>query len=263
LIPKPVYATQWKTLNPDPFFETPTKDPGFYSPLCVTEYMYNGSRIVEPVSEHEFANGTWNIVFEQGKAVMNFDHNGTDFAHIRIGSFWRTLGWLSPEKLSRDYEVEVQMKFRIVNFTDGEWLRAGVAFAMQVDFTVEDPYKPPYSKFVELDFFRGNKTIPGPNPSVFLVDFYHADVGVFYSLRFPLTRYVPDFVEEDYLGWAVYVAIESIQSQMAIEVYEFSVYYRAKTDYYVKELTHVVIGAFAVAFGIIIVKKLAKKLTRS
>lgn len=221
-------------LNLDPKFQHPAEDVYFYAPAVVTEYaLPNGKRPPIQYRNHEFPNGTWNAVFEKGKATINFDHNGTDFAHVHFGVFWPTLSWSHPENLTKDYEVEVRMKFQIVNFTDGPWLRAGIAFAMQVNLTAENPYEIPDSKFVELDFFRGENTLPGWNPNVFLVDLYQAKSGELYSLNFPLTKYVTQFIEKgyveaDYYPWSVYIAIETIKSQMCLEVYEFSVYYWSK-----------------------------------
>jgi len=214
-------------LNVDPFFERPVDDYVLHDPECVTEYMVGGRRQVAQVVEHEFVNGRWSVVFESGRAVLSFDHNGSDYAHVHMGAFWGKAGWLPSGKLTRDFDVEVEMKFRILNFTDGPWLRAGVAYAVQVDLAAENPYQPPFSKFFELDFFRGANTSPWFNPSVFLVDFLRAEVGEFYSIRFPLSRYAQELTE-DYFGWGVYLAVECIQSQMALEVYEFSVWYWPK-----------------------------------
>lgn len=222
----------WRLLNADPYFRIPSEDESYYNPHVSPSGLSN-----ETISA---AGGFVYIRFSPGKMTLNIlnpSSGPNQFGTLVAGVFHESLqSWFFHEgdkRLPSSYRIRVDITIKVLNVSSqAEWLRAGVA----VGFALR---KNELQRFVELDFFRKNQPVGVTGSSeVVVIPFANVSVGEKVSLELDMTRYLDEYLDrwfhlkdEDYKVWGVWLAVETINSAMALEVYEFRVLYAPKEEY--------------------------------
>lgn len=222
----------WRPINADPYFRIPSKDQSYYNPHVSPSGLSN-----ETISAH---GGFAYIRFSPRKMTMNISNpiSGLNqFGILVAGVFHESSqSWFFHEgdkRIPSSYRIKVNITLKILNVSNqAEWLRAGVA----VGFALK---KNELQRFVELDFFRKNQPVGVTGSSeVVVVPFANVSLGEKFSLELDMTRCLEEYLDkwfhlkdEDYKVWGVWLAVETINSAMALEVYEFRALYAPREEY--------------------------------